>query len=329
MADIIDPVSRVEALIATQESAFARGFRLMVANIRNEMDLTEIADLLERGRLEDALTVALRRVPNLGTLYMNSFVAAAQDTASFLNKSLEQLVIDFDQTNPFAVEVARENRLRLVREFTQKQREATRSALLEGVQTGANPRAQARAFRDSIGLTEKQLQTVARYRSGLEAGERRVLDLALRDKRFDPTIQRAIESGKPLTRTQINRMVDRYRERFIAHRSRVIARTEALRSVHQGKQAMYLQAFENGDLDPGLVENEWQTSLRENVRDSHVDMHGQKRPFGENFVSGAGNQAPHPGAFFVAAEDIQCVCTLSTRITQVAVPEGLSVEILG
>lgn len=329
MADIIDPASRVEALIATQESAFARGFRLMVANIRSEMDLTEIADLLERGRLEDALTVALRRVPNLGTLYMNSFVAAAQDTASFLNKNLEQIVIDFDQTNPFAVRVARDNQLRLVREFTQKQREATRSALLEGVQTGANPRVQARAFRDSIGLTAKQQQAVNRYRNSLELGNREVLDRALRDRRFDSTIRRAFDSDTPLTRTQIDRMVQRYRERYIKYRSEVIARTEALRSVHQGKQAMYQQAIDNGDLDPNNLENEWQTSLRDNVRDSHVDMHGQKRPFGELFVSGAGNQAPHPGAFNVGAEDIQCVCTLSTRIPQVAVPEGLSVEILG
>jgi len=328
MADIIDPASRLEALIATQESAFARGFRLMVANIRNEMDLTAIADLLERGRLDDALTLALRRVPNLSTLYMNSFMAAANDTAAFLNKSLQQLVIDFDQTNPFAVQVARENRLRLVREFTQKQREATRQALLEGIQTGNNPRAQARAFRDSIGLTKNQVSAVNNYRRMLEEGDRAVFDRALRDKRFDPTLRRAIEEGTPLTRTQVNRMVDRYRERFIIHRSNVIGRTEALRSVHQGKQAMYMQAFENGDLDPALVEQEWQTSLRENVRDSHADMHGQKRPFGEMFTSGRGNMAPHPGAFGVASEDIQCVCTLSTRITEVAVPEGLSVEIL-
>lgn len=328
MADIIDPASRVEALIATQETAFARGFRLMVANIRNEMDLTTIAELLERGRLDDALTLALRRVPNLGTQYMNSFFAAATDTAAFLGKNLDQIVIDFDQTNPFAVRVARENQLRLVREFTAKQVEATRAALLEGVQTGANPIAQARNFRDSIGLTKSQLQSVQNYRRSLEAGERSALDRALRDKRFDPTVQRAIDSGKPLTRTQIDRMVARYNERFVIHRSKVIARTEALKSVHQGKQAMYEQAIENGDLDPQNLENEWQTSLRENVRDSHSAMHGQKRPFGEMFVSGDGHFAPHPGAFNVAAEDIQCVCTLSTRITQVAVPAGLSVEIL-
>lgn len=328
MDDVIDPAERVEALLATQQIAFAAGFRTMVAAIKNDVDLTEIANLLERGRLDEALTLALRRAPNLGTLYMDSFVAAAKDTAKFLNKNIAQIVVDFDQSNPFAIEVARENQLRLVREFTQKQTEATRAALLEGIQNGANPNAQARNFRDSIGLTEKQLRAVNRYQASLEAGDGSALNRILRDKRFDATVRRAIENNKPLTSAQIKKMVDRYRERFIAHRSKVIARTEALKSVHQGKQAMYQQAIDSGDLDRESLQSEWQTSLLPNVRDSHSDMHGQIRMFGEEFVSGKGNRAPHPGAFFVAEEDIQCHCTLSTRITQLALPAGLSFEIL-
>lgn len=329
MADeVVDPASRLAKLISKQEPAFAAGFQVLVAQMAAQLDLNAIADLLATGRLEEALTTVLRAAPSVGNLYVNSFITAAQDTARFLNREVAQLVVDFDQTNPFAQQVMREEKLRMIREFTQKQRAATQRALLDGITQGNNPRQQARAFRDSIGLTESQVRAVNNYKRMLEEGDRAVLDRALRDKRFDPSIRRALDSGEPLTRTQMNKMVERYRERSIKHRSEVIARTEALRSVHQGKHNMYMQAIEAGELDPSNLENEWQTSLRPNVRDSHSAMHGQKVPFGQPFFSGLGNQALHPGAFGVAEEDIQCVCTVGTRITQITAPTGFTVEIL-
>ena len=328
MADFLDPASRVEKLIAQQAPQFAAGFQLLVGQMKSSMDLNVIADLLSRGRLEEALTEVLRRAPAMGNLYLNSFVAAAQDTAAFLNKSLESIVIDFDLSNPFSAQVMREERLRMIRQFTAQQRLATREAILDGIERGLNPRAQARAFRDSIGLTEKQVRAVNNYRRMLGEGDASVLDRALRDKRFDSVIRRAFADGKPLTRTQMNRMVDRYRNRFIKHRSEVIARTESLRAVHQGKQNMFMQAIEAGELDPNNMTNEWNTARDERVRNSHGAMHNQLVRFNEMFISGQGNMALHPGAFGVASEDIQCRCTVGTRIVQVTAPSGLSVEIL-
>ena len=170
MGEVVDPQSRLRKLIAQQRPQFAAGFQVLIADIREALDLQVIEDLIARGRLEEALTEALRRAPRLGNLYIDSFVAAAKDTASFLNRTLEQIIIDFDQTNPFAVQIARENQLRLVREFTQAQQRATRQALLEGIQAGNNPRALARAFRDSIGLTENQVKSVNNYKRLLEEG---------------------------------------------------------------------------------------------------------------------------------------------------------------
>ncbi len=243
MADIIDPAERLRALVEAQAPRIASGFSLLVRDIKSDIDLDIISDLLETGRFEEALTEALRRAPGLGGLYTEAFVAAAKDTADFLNRNLEFLVVNFDQTNPFAMQIARENQLRLVREFTQSQARATREALIEGIRTGANPVQQARNFRDSIGLTEHQVKAVNNYKRLLSEGDKAVFDRALRDKRFDSVVRRAIEEGKPLTRTQINRMVDRYRERFIDFRARTIARTEALGSVHSGNLAMYEQAI--------------------------------------------------------------------------------------
>lgn len=327
MADFLDPAERLRKLVEAQAPRFASGFSLLVRDIKSDIDLGVIADLLERGRFEEALTESLQRAPALGGLYTDAFIAAAKDTAEFLNRNLEFLVVSFDQTNPFAVQVMRENQLRLVREFTQAQARATREAILEGIRTGANPIQQARNFRDSIGLTEHQVKAVNNYKRLLSEGDKAVFDRVLRDKRFDSVIRQAIEEGKPLTRTQIQRMVDRYRERFIDFRARTIARTEALGSVHSGNLAMYEQAIADG-LDPANLSTEWNTALDERVRGSHSSMHGQLVDFGVRFTSGKGNTTLHPGGFGVAEEDIQCRCAVGTRIKEIASVEGLTVQFL-
>tara|TARA_R110002167_G_scaffold143958_2_gene333686 strand:- start:38254 stop:39249 length:996 start_codon:yes stop_codon:yes gene_type:complete len=328
MGDVVDPAARLQKLIAQQRPRFAAGFRLLVKQIKGAADLDAIAALIEAGRLEEAFTLTLARTPLLGNLYVDSFMAAANDTAAFFNKNVAGLVVDFDQTNPFAMRVARENQLRLVREFGATQRAATREALIDGIRTGANPLEQARNFRNSIGLTERQVKAVNNYRRLLNEGDRAALDRALRDKRFDRTINNAFNSDTPLTKAQVDKMVGRYQERYLKYRSNVIARTESLRSVHQGKAAMYQQAIDEGNLDANNLSQEWETSLRQNVRDSHADMHGQVQPWGQLFISGKGNAAPHPGEFGVAEEDIQCVCAVGTRIPQIAVPQGFSINIV-
>jgi len=328
MGDIIDPAERLRRLMARQSPRFAAGFQLLVGQIKEAADLKVIADLIEQGNLELAFTTTLASTTKLGNLYVDSFMAAAKDTAEFLNRNIQQIVFDFDQTNPWAMQVARENQLRLVAQFSETQRRATRAALIQGVKDGANPIAQARNFRDSIGLTERQVHAVNNYKRLLSEGDQAVFDRALRDKRFDSVVRRSIENGKPLTRTQINRMVDRYRQRYIQYRSRVIARTESLKSVHQGKAAMYGQAITEGSLDANNLSQTWETSKRHNVRDSHSAMHGQEQPWGSVFVSGKGNTALHPIGFGVAEEDIQCVCALATRIPDAAVPAGVGIHVM-
>lgn len=63
MADVVDPASRLKKLVNQQSPRFAAGFTLLVSQIKESLDLTEIADLIERGQLEEALTQALRRTP--------------------------------------------------------------------------------------------------------------------------------------------------------------------------------------------------------------------------------------------------------------------------
>lgn len=316
MADFVDPQARIEALIATVAERFRRRFIQTLAQIQDRNTLLEIKRLLSAGNISAALAEVELASIAVGGLYSEAFVYSGDEAARFIADKLNVLVT-FDRVNARAVAKMQANQLRLVTGFTAQQTAATRAALLSGIERGINPLDMAREFRSSIGLTPNQVQIVNNYRRALEGRSANALERQLRDRRFDPTVRRAVEGGRPLSADQIDRMVDRYRERWVQYRSRVIARTEALRSVHEGTQEMYQQAIDNGRLERDSVIQTWKTSGRSNVRDSHSAMEGQQVPVGEPFISGLGNPLMFPGDPAAPAEDsIQCVCAVTTRFRE-------------
>ena len=311
----IDTEERLLRLIGRAETSLQRAMVSAVVAARDATALAELERLLLSGRLEEVLEAAIAAGSiRLADEATSVFVLAGQDTAAFLSDVLE-VVVGFDQVNDRAVEVMRRERLRMIREFSAEQRAATRAAMVDGIARGVNPVEQARAFRGSLGLTAKQQGAVDNFRRLLSVGSRESLSRGLRDRRFDSTIERAIGSGESLSGAQVERMTVRYRERMLAFRARTIARTEALRAVHQGSQEAYRQAIDEGHVDPGELVQTWVTAGDERVRGSHRSMNRQRQPFGESFVSGRGNRLMHPGdSEAPASETVQCRCALATRI---------------
>lgn len=220
----------------------------------------------------------------------------------------------FDGTNRRALAAMQEHRLRLVQGFTEEQTQVTLMASQRGLISGINPRATARVFRESIGLAPKQEAAVANYRRLLETNDRAALQRQLRDARFDSTVQTAQVTHVALAPEQIDRMVQRYRERMLKYRAEVIARTESLRALNAGQDAMYQQAIDEGKLSRDEIELEWMTAKDERVRPSHMLMNGQRRKIGEPFISGLGNLLYYPADPAAPAEDtVQCRCTRVPR----------------
>lgn len=333
---VTDPSTRLERLINRSAARFNTEFLQALRLVRNRISLDDLATLLEQGRFQEAFDSVRIAASRLNVLWADSFVLAGSDTARWLGANVPDIVIDFDQTNTRAVTAMRNNQLRMVSSYTEQQRVATQQALIDGIQRGANPREQARAFRNSIGLTPHQERWVRNYERALQELDSNALRRELRDRRFDRTVQRAISNGEPLSRQQIDKMVTRYRERALKLRAETIARTESLRSVHEGAQETYRQAIEAGELQPDQLVRIWNTALDERVRDfsrgaatSHATMHNQERRVDEPFVSGAGNQSLNPGAFGIGMEDINCRCVVSTRIlTPAELQGGLSVTVI-
>lgn len=311
-----DKASRIEHLVVSQERRFREAFRLAIANIHDYTTLTSLANLLEQGRLEEALLSLRAAGEVLGGQAGASVIAAGEDAAKWLSTALT-VTVAFDVTNIRAVSLMTQNRLRLIREFDAEAQRAVRTALVEGIERGLNPRDQARLFRASIGLTERQVGAVNNYRRLLEQGEipsREALNRALRDRRFDSSVTRAIQNHRPLSTSQVDNMVNRYRQRFVAHRANTIARTEALRTVHQGTDEMYRQAIDSGQVDQGKLRRTWNTSVDGRERDSHHQLNGKIQGIDEAFEGLDGNLMYPGDPSAPASETILCRCVLSTRI---------------
>lgn len=330
MADIRDTKERIDGLIDREERRIALLLQAAIRNVTTKLDMAEIARLIEAGQLEEALAFTREIADQLGLAAQTSFITAGTSTAAWLSGSGLGTIL-FDQVNERAVAAMRANTLRLINEFTAEQRRATRLALTDGVARGLNPREQARAFRASIGLTAKQQLAVQRYRAALERvgaqgvprGEQaQALKRALRDARSDRSIKRAMRDMIPLPAAQIDSMVDRYQAHYIKYRSEVIARTEALASVHEGVEEAFAQGAEQGPFELDDLEREWDSSGDARVRDTHRYLDGQKKKFGVPWETSNG-RIRYPGdPLAPASERVQCRCVLLTRVKRSAVPKA-------
>lgn len=305
---------KLDKLLDTLEPKLRRQFLASLAVIKGRVDLAAVSSFIEAGNINGAIALVDFTVDKLVQAVTVGFIDAGESTAAFIDGL--GVTVAFDQVNQRAVEAMRLNQLRMVVNFTAEQTQVAQTAILRAIERGANPLEAARLFRDSIGLTARQEAAVRNYTRLLEELNREALDRALRDRRFDRLVDRAIRNDQPLTREQIDRMTDRYRERYLKYRSEVIARTEALRSTHQGSKEMFDQAFDDGKLKRKDVSRQWLTAGDERVRGSHNDMDLQERGADEPFQSGDGIFLMYPGdPSAPGRETIQCRCVLTTRVT--------------
>src|SRR5262249_33702260 len=155
-------------------------------------------------------------------------------------------------------------------------------------QGGGIPKA-AREIKQLIGLTPTQIQAIENYRDALEGGSdaelKDALSRALRDGRFDPTLINALNTGDTLDDDQIDRMVERYAERYLQYRAETVARSETIRASALGQEALWQQAQDRGYL-PDDVKRQWVTSIDDRSCKLCIDLDGETAEIGEEFLPG-------------------------------------------
>lgn len=308
--------ARIEELVAREEARVRRAFRRFLDDVRSDAVRRQVRMALEQEGIESALRVVDAHVLRLGGVVTQVFQAVGTAEVAALAGKIRgirpRVAVSFDPTYPRAAEIMRRNRLDFVRELTRAQRESTRAALTEALQTGAGTVQTARTIRESIGLTEMQRRAVGNYRRLLEAGDAAALTRDLRDRRFDPSVRRAVEGDEVLGAKKIDRMVEQYRSRYLQYRAENIARTETLRTVGHARREALSQTLEQVELPRSSVVRTWAATQDARTRDTHAEMDGQQVAMDEAFRSPSGAQLMFPGDASLGApaeEVINCRCS--------------------
>ena len=314
--------AEIRRILERQERLIGQFFRLAIDEYLDDVQMARVIDLLNRGRINDALDDLKKIAQATANASQAAFLAGADATAAYIQAGTV-MTVGFDQTNARALHIMQNNKLKFVQGFEDGQRRATIAALQSGINDGFGPRQMARQFRGSIGLTEKQQKAVDNYRRLLgRVGaddvprflQQEFSSRKLRDRRHDSRIHRHIRESKPLTKTEINGMVERYRLNSIKNRAVVIARTEALGAVHGGQDAALDDAISNKSITKEEIKQQWNTGQDGRQRDPHQELHLTSVPWGDPWINSIG-PIHYPGDRSADAGNvIQCRCARTIRI---------------
>jgi hypothetical protein len=244
------------------------------------------------------------------------FYIVAPIVSSLLHKAsgddlLTDISIDlsFDPRDEQAANLIERSRFEFLSDFTAKQKRALRAALAEAQREGLGTAETARMIRDSIGLTETQWRAVQNYRNLLEGGSSQSLNRVLRDRRFDSTVQSAINRGDILTDEQIDRMVDRYTSRMLDYRAENIARTESHAAASAARHMAWKQMTDQLGVGDEDVIRTWNDTHDKRTRHTHRAMGGQTVVGFQPYQSPSGATLRYPGDPQAPAEErINCRC---------------------
>jgi uncharacterized protein with gpF-like domain len=140
------------------------------------------------------------------------------------------------------------------------------------------------------------------------------LSRALRDKRFDKAVLRAVKEEKPLDATLKAKMSTAYRNRALKMRADTIARSETITALHQAQSDALDQAINSGALKADTVSMVWRSAHDSRVRDAHRELDGHKIKKGGVFQSSLGPIRFPGDPSATAANTINCRCFLEPSV---------------
>lgn len=322
--------------VDAEQPKISDAFLEAVRRIVGSVTLAALAAAIAEGR-SDTIPAMFRlgsaALSPLIEAIRNALKAGGEFAAQTIKKPGVGSVIQFDMRNVAVENWVRQYSGELVRDITADQQGAIRAAIRAGIESGRNPRSIAldligrldkttgNRVGGIVGLTEQQTQYVINARIELQKLSADYFSRAARDKRFDGIVRKAIESGKPLSSTDIDRIIGRYADGLLQVRGETIARTEALGAFNAGRDLAMQQAITDGTVSAQNVTVAWDTAHDKKVRETHHEMQGQTIKYGGVFVSPSGARLRYPGDTSLgapASEVIQCRCVGKYRVDWLA-----------
>lgn len=265
-----DPAARAAR---RHEEEIAAGILAALSDFRQSLDLDAIAAALQAGNLAGVMAQLPYRELDAGlddaaaplaATYAEAGAAEASNVTVLTPGSAASNVIrlPFDPQATAGLTDLELYRRELLGEISQSTEDGITQAVRAAVRQHVGLDGIARAIKDAVGLTPRQAQAVANYRRMLEGGDPGALQRALRDARFDATTRRLV-AGEDVGDAKIDRMVERYAERQLAYRARMIAQAEAQRVANAGVRQVYAQGVTRGLFTSGQVRRHWLIALSE------------------------------------------------------------------
>lgn len=304
-------------LASEWQQELAREWLAAINSITSAVVLKELVAELERGNIERAVAILnidadrfSRFEAGILSAYNQGGLATVGGMPSLRDPSGNRVQFAWGVRNTPAEDALRNHAAGLVDGLVGEQLASVRNVLVDGLARGQNPRQTALALvgkvnprtrlREGglIGLNPSQVQTLDKIYAGLRAGDaqamRDYLGYALRDKRFDGHVKRALEQGGVVNVDAIDRIVTAYSNRALKYRADNLALTETNIALTQAKNDAFQQQIDAGKLEAGDVVKTWGRSISKEKRADHLAMVGQTVPFNQLFTLPDGIQCTGP-----------------------------------
>lgn len=331
-----DRESDIKALVARLEPSIRKAYIKAVEETRSRASIRLLEDTIRRGDLTRLVSLLQPGASSTALLEQ-----AVQETVvaggGFEARKAPVGVFRFSGQNERAQRIVREQGARLVTKMVEGQRDALAEVMTRGLVANRNPRKTAldmvgridkgtgRRTGGVLGLNGPQAEYVERARSELGGVGRggkggNYFSRERRDRRFDKMVRRSIDTGKPLTSEQVERITGRYSDRLLQLRAETISR-ETVGIMNKGRSEALDQMVEEGLVEDQDTKKTWHSTGDSRDRDTHAEMDGQERQRTEPFTSPSGARMMEPGDTELGAgpeETTNCRCYMSIEIDFIA-----------
>lgn len=304
-------------LAAEWERTLALAWLDAINEIASSVALRSLVAELERGNIDAAmrmLNLDAERFARFEGAIIQAWnaggIAVVDSMPRIMDPRGNRVVFSWGVRNTPAEQVLRRHAATLVDGLTIEARDIVRQTLTDGLARGQNPRQTAlrligvskgrTGLREGgvIGLSRPQAATLDKIFVGLRSGDAQVmrdyLGYALRDKRFDGHVRRALAEGGSVPADAVDRIVITYSNRAIRHRAENLALTETNIALEKAKTDAFQQQIDAGKLDAEDVQVTWIASVSKERREDHLAMVGKSVPFGQMFTLPDGTQCTGP-----------------------------------
>lgn len=189
----------------------------------------------------------------------------------------------FDLMSPVILDAVQKQEVAYVTGQTTVMKTAIREQVAAGLRDGTPTAQVARELRETLGVTTYQKGVIRNFRQALLDKDPRVFSYALRDKRFDATLQKYLAGETTLSPERIESIVAAYERRTLARNATLQARELASHSTKIGNQAAWREAAGN---DAQVLKTWRHSHASKEPREEHVALDGVEVPIDQPYPNG-------------------------------------------